>query len=388
MGRRLGARWGLAAAILFLFSPMVLLMSMTIHAQLASRACFALALLAFASADRDGGARGWILTGALFGMAFVCRPLETAFFAVPLVGWTLIQTFRRDPAYRLAISALIVGSAPLLILFLWHSYAMTGNPLLPARFSDPGNPDVMATSLWQRFGDNFSYNTFMLAIWFLGPLGLVLVAAGVLTDRLTKLLGLAIVSDLCLTLFHDNSGLHVVGPIHYSECAVPLTIIATHGLVNLARGARRHLFDARVVTAPTAAALGIGLGIFTLVHALALRNQAEMQRDVYAAIEGAVHETGGQKAFVLAPWFYAVTGTVTTMRDLGSWVHDWRRPRLDLSDDVIFLRDTPEAAALRTRFPDRRFFRLQRLESFPTLVLVPLDGGSPIKLPGLPAAEP
>ena len=47
MGRRLGPPWGLAAAALFLASPMALVFSMTTHAQLASRALIALMLLAF-----------------------------------------------------------------------------------------------------------------------------------------------------------------------------------------------------------------------------------------------------------------------------------------------------------------------------------------------------
>jgi hypothetical protein len=388
VGRRLGARWGFAAAVLFLCSPMALLLSMTIHAQLASRAAFALALLAFSRADRDGGMRQWILTGALFGVAFLCRPVETAFFAAPIGLWIVVQMFRRDPAYRASLQSIVVGSAPFIILFLWHSYAMTGNPLLPARFADPTYQDVMPTTLWKRFGDNATYNTFMLAIWFLGPLGLVLVAAGVLTDRFTKLLGIAVLSELCLALFHDNSGLHVVGPIHYSECAVPLAIVATYGLANVLRGARRHLFDPRFVAAPIAGALVIGLGIFTFVQALALRDQAEVQREVYTSIERAVHDQGGRKAFVLAPWFYAVMGAVPPMRDLGSWVHDWRRPKLDLSDEVIFLRDNAVSASLRARFPDRRFFRLQRIESTPSLVLVPLEGGAPIRLPALGTGEP
>jgi hypothetical protein len=362
---------------------MAVLLSMTIHSQLASRACFAVAILVFWLADRDGSARQWIATGALIGMAFLCRPLETAFFFTPFILWAIVQTFRRNPAYRIALAGLVVGGSLFAILFFWHSYAMTGNPMLPARFSDPGNPDVQMTSLWGRFGDNVTYNTFMLAIWFLGPLGLVLFAAGVLTDRFTKLLGMAVVCDLCLAFFHDNSGLHVVGPIHYSELAVPLTIVATHGLANLVRGAERHLIDRRFVVAPVAAALVLGLGVFTLVQALALRDQAEGQREIYTAIERGVRESGARKAFVLAPWFYAVEGVVVSTRDIGAWVHDWRRPRLDLSDDVIFLRDNHVSAGLRARFPDRRFFRLQRIDGYPCLVLTPLEGGAPIKLTAL-----
>jgi hypothetical protein len=384
LGRRLGAHWGLAAAVLFLCSPMALLMSMTTHTQLASRAGLALAILAFWRADRTGGLRSWGLTGCWLGLAFLCRPLEVIFFSAPIAVWALFRAIRRTPEYRMAPAGLLLGAVPFVAIFIWHSYAMTGNPLLPARFAVPANTDVISGSLWNRFGDNVTYNTFMLAVWFLGPLGLVLVAAGALTDRFTSLLGICVAADLCLAFFHDNPGLHIVGPIHYSECAVPLTIIATHGLANLLRGARRHLFDARGLSASIAAALVLGLGTFTLVQALALRDQAAIQRDVYGTIEQAVRDPGGRKAVVLTPWLFAVVGSVPRMRDVGTWVHDWRRPRLDLNDDVLFLRDVRDVeAALRAQFPDRRFFRIRRDPRSPVLLLVPLEGGAPIPLTDL-----
>jgi hypothetical protein len=385
LGRRMGPVWGFAAAVLFLCSPMATLLSMTTHAHLGSRAFLSLALLALWSADRRGGLRRWALTSGLLGLAFLCRPLETAFFSAPIAIWVVTQMVRRDPPYRGALGGLLLGVAPCAVLFLWHSYAMTGNLLLPARFADESHPDVTSSSLWGRFGDNVSYNVFMLAIWFLGPLGLVLVATGVLTDRFTKLLGACVIADLCLAFFHDNSGLHIVGPIHYSECAVPLTILATHGLANILRGARRHLFDERIVAATIAASLVVGLGTFMLVQAMALREQANVQRTVYAAIEGAVRDTSGRKAIVLTPWLFAVVGSVPALRDIGTWVHDWRRPRIDWSDDVMLLRDAPGVqAALRARFPDRRFFRIHRDAGTPFLVLVPLDGGQTIPLTALP----
>ena len=376
MGRRLGAPWGFAAAVLFICSPMAGLLSMTTHAHLASRAFLALALLAFFSAARHGAFRAWALTGFWIGLSFLCRPLETAFFTAPIAVWAVVQTARRAPEYRLALAGLIVGFAPAVVILAWTSYAMTGNPLLPARLASPGNADVTSTSLWQRFGDNFSYNLLMLAVWFLGPLGLVLVAAGAMTDRFTRLLGLCVIADLCLALFHDNSGLHIVGPIHYSECAVPLTIVATHGLDNLARAARRYTEDAARLVAAVGVALALGLGTFTFVQGCALRQQAAIQQTVYEAIERGVRDSAGRRAVVLGPWFFAVSNAYPDMREMGTWVHDWRRPRLDLDDEVLFLRDVPGTEpALRSTLGDRRFFRLQLLRDAPFVMLVPLDGG-------------
>ena len=375
MTRRLGPEWGGTAVVLFLCSPMALLLSMTTHAHLASRALLAVALLAFWMADRSGGFGRWTLAGGLLGLAFVCRPLEIAFFSVPIVVWTVIQAVRRAPAYRAALPGLVAGVLGPAAIFVWHAYAMTGNPWLPARFAT-SQTDVTAVSMWTRFGDNFTYNAFMLAIWFLGPLGLALVAAGVLTDRFTKLLGWCVLADLCLALFHNNPGLHIVGPIHYSECAVPLTIVATHGLANIVQAVRRHGLDARAVAAPIAAALVLGLGTFTAVQALALRGQAQVQRDIYDAIEDAVRDPGGGKAVVLAPHFLSIVDAVPALRQIGTWVHDWRRPEPDWSDNLLFLRDDWRAeTSLRHYFPDRRFFRLHSDARRKLLVLTPLDGG-------------
>jgi len=384
MERRLGPAWGFAAAALFLASPMASVFSMTTHAQLASRALVALVLLAFSTADREGGLRFWTLTGGLLGLAVLCRPLEIVFFFAPLVVWVAIQSIRRVPAYRTAVPGLVLGGAVFAVILLWHSYAMTGNPLLPARFAVPGNHDVTAAPLWTRFGDNVAYNVFMLAIWFLGPLGLVLVAAGVLTDRFTRLLGACVVADICLAFFHDNPGLHIVGPIHYSECAVPLTILATYGLAAVLRGAHRHHVDSRMVLSAVVVSLVLGLGTFTLVHSLALRRSAMIQRVIYATLEGAVRHSGDPKAIVLGPSFAAVVETIPARRDLGSWVKEWRRPRLDLSDDVLFLRDVRGVEdVVRGLFPDRRFFRIQRDSRSPFLMLAPLAGGESIPLVAL-----
>jgi hypothetical protein len=75
---------------------------------------------------------------------------------------------------------------------------------------------------------------------------------------------------------------------------------------------------------------------------------------------------------------FAITNAVPVFRETGTWVHDWRRPQLDLSDDVLFLRDVPGGeTVLRQQLPGRRFFRVQRDSRSPDLVLTPLAGGEP-----------
>ena len=122
----------------------------------------------------------------------------------------------------------------------------------------------------------------------------------------------------------------------------------------------------RPIASAFALALVIGLGIFNVIHALALQEQARIQRDIYAWIERSVYEPAGRKVVVLAPQFAAIWIHMPWMRQLGTQVFEWRRPRLDLSDDVLILHDrTGVEPWLRERMPERRFYRIELLPGGP-----------------------
>jgi len=379
--RRLGSAWGLVAVLLFLCSPMALMLSMTSHAHLGSRAMLSLALTAYWFAEQRDDLRAWAASGLALGLAFLFRPLEIVFFSVPLVAWILIRTVRRTPARPHVVLAFALGALVPILLMLYHAYSVTGNPFLPPRLDNPEAAvlDSLSNSLWYRFGANMAYNTFMLAIWFLGPLGLILFAAGLMTDHFTRLLGLCIATELTLALFHTNMGLHTVGPIHYSECAIPLTIVAVHGLDNITRWARLHLPAPSIVASVVAGALVIGLGIFNLTQALALKDQAGIQSAIYGWLDDSLYDPAGRKAVVLAQQFGVTWSHLPGMARIGTWVFEWRRPRLDLDDNVLVLHDRKGVEqAARAAFPSRRFYRLILIGQPPYAALVPLDGGAPI----------
>ena len=378
--RRLDAGWGFAAVGIFLCSPMALTLSMTSHAHLGSRAMLALALAGFSVAEERGSLRLWALTGLALGLAFLFRPLEIVFFSFPLLAWTVLQNLRRTRGYSRAVAGLVLGGLVPVLLMMAHAYLVTGHPLLPPRLDDPGAAiiDQESNSLWYRFGANTGYNTFMLAIWFLGPLGIVLVAAGAMTDRFTRLLGLGVLSALGLGLFHANMGLHIVGPIHYSECAVPLTIIAVHGLANLLRVARSHAVNPRTIASAALVVLIVGLGIFNLRQAAALQEQAGIQAAIYDWVDRIRPDPAGLKAILLAPQFGATWVHLPGMARIGSWVFEWRRPHPDLRDNLVILHDLPGLETIvRQRFPDRRLYRLVPLSGAPFGVIAPLDGQGP-----------
>jgi hypothetical protein len=343
--------------------------------------------MTFSFAEKNNNPKNWLFTGVFLGLTFFCRPPEAVFLIAPIACWIAYRAVRGVPGSRPALVAMAVGAMPAALLFLTHSWAMTGNPFLPARFASPDHVDILASSLWTRFGNNFSYNLLMLAVWFLGPLGLLLTMMGAAVDRFTQLVTATVCSALALTMLHDNSGLHIVGPIHYSECAVPLSIVATFGLRNILVRCSRP-----VLARYAAAALfviGIGLPIFTAKQGLALRQQAEVQKVIFYAIERKVLRSANDRAVVLAPNFAGIWSAYPQLAAIGTWVYDWPRPQLDLSDDILYLRDVEAAVPeLRHLLPDRHFYRLQPVGAFPYVMVIPLDEGEPRPLIDVQNAPP
>jgi hypothetical protein len=371
-GLHLSPGYGLVAFLLFLGSPMAFTLSATTHAHVVSRGLIGLTFLFYIRAERRRGAGRWALAGFAAAAAFTVRPVETTFLLLPL-GLDLVLRERRTAEGRRRLGAFLLGAAGPLILFVVHNALVTGNPFVPARFFMEGPAEAFFRgSPWNRFGANTSYNLFMLAVWFLGPLGILAVACGVLANRFTKLLGLGVLAMLLAGLFHDNHGLHIVGPIHYSECAVPLTLIAVRGLAAIKgfvvrAGLRPERFASLVL-----AALVLGLGVFNVWEARALNRQAWIQSTIYGAIEKGVAAGTHNRAVVLVPKYGDVWENHPPFKKIGCWLWEWRRPRPDLADRILLVRDAPgAAAAMKARFPDRPQFRFSRIDRPPYFVIKP-----------------
>jgi hypothetical protein len=379
IGKRLGPVWGVIAAGFLFVSPMSFALSMSSHAHLLSRAMIALALLFYMFGRNEHPSAYRYLAGLCAGFSFLSRPLESAFFFLVPALCLVWRVLRRELAASRTLMLVFLGAIGPVAIFALHNWLVTGQVWLPARFAP--NPiwalegwrrplEVLKLDVfWNRFGANVSYNLFMLAIWFLGPVGIALVIAGVMRNSLTRVLGLSVVSVLGLALFHDNYGLHEVGPIHYSEMVVPLAVIAVHGLHSLIGWAESRALPKRVIASALAAACVLGLGTFDLWHSFALRRQSRIQAEIYGFIDGA--ELG--PAIVLAPKFDEVWFNAgPDFKTIGTFVFEWRRPRPDWSDEVLILRDRVDPAVLRNRFPERRLFRLKPAPTPPYLALTPI----------------
>lgn len=383
--RRLGAAWGAVAALLVLLSPMAAMLSMTTHGHLLSRAALAVAVVAYLRAEERGG-RGWAVLGLVSGVSFLCRPFETVFFLAPFYLGLLWRMARRQLPVGPCLGGLALGWLLPLGAFLAFNHVVTGDALLPARvsmYTFPAQLTAQDGTLPQRFAENTSYNTLMLTVWFLGPLGGVLVALGASWDRLTVLLSLSVLSLLGLGLFHDNHGIHAVGPIHYSECAPALALVAVHGLKRAVDFVRRASVSARPLMLGTLGALVVGLGIFDVHHALALREQSAIHATVGAFLRGA----GLGRAVVLAPPYLTVWWEAPDLQRVGSWVHAWPPPRPGFSEELLVLHDGPDHyEKLREQFPDRRFFHLKpgRASDPDHWRLVPAGTSSKASAPSVP----
>ena len=156
-----------------------------------------------------------------------------------------------------------------------------------------------------------------------------------------------------LGFFHDDHGIHIVGPIHYSECAVPLAIVAVHGLQRLVV----RMKDGALVVGPLVGALTLGVVPFSLVHLNALHNQARVQEEVREFVVSSIERPEGTKCIVLVPPFNRVWRAVPELARVGTWVHEWQRPQPDLQDDILFVMDAEGSAEIATKqFPERPLY--------------------------------
>lgn len=351
---------GLAAFLLFFLSPMAFLLSATTHAHLLSRAGIALAILGFVLARRKPSPGRWAAVGFFAAVAFTCRPVEASALLAPLVVDFAAGALRKRGSDRAALGFFALGAALPLALFFLYNGLVTGNPALPPRFFMEGPGETISgESIGHRFGANTGYNLLMLAIWFLGPAGIAAFAFGVGRSRLNRLLGLGVGLNLLAGLLHDNQGLHAVGPIHYSECAVPLAIIVLSGLAAIKSRLARAGLPPPVFAAAVSGLLLFGMGTFIAWQAGALNAQARIQSEIYDGIERAVETRGGPPAVVIAPRFADVWRANPESLKRGTWVFEWRRARPDLSDDILIVQDVPGAAWIfREKFPDRNLFRM------------------------------
>lgn len=362
-----GKRGALLAAAIWLACPMVWTLAITQHTHIVSRTLIAFAFLACAKLWRDPspgeqtGSRpesqtGWaILLGLCAGYSTATRPYETMSMLGPAcvyLAWLGLS----QRGVRLRQACVVLAAAlPSLLAYGAYNYALTGSPFLtPREVPWAADADLVRLSVSQRAGQNLGHNLLMLGVWFFGALGLPLAWCGFtwrgLPHRaLRTVLGLGIAMQLCIALGHENVGIHVVGPIHYSETVVSLTLLSTLGVLALADWCKR-------ISAHPAPLLASGFGylVSVLVFGGIYTGSLQGLGRISDMLPAAVRAAGIHNAIVMAQmpcWFER-----TVPGSHGSWQLAHAPPDPKVTVDVFYVNPDAPMVQLMRAFPGRSIY--------------------------------
>ena len=373
--RRLDGAHGLwVAALAWTLAPMVWTLSMTEHSQLMSRVWIGLAWAIWIGIFwRDGGrqagdlddeaavARPWLwatLLGLATAMAFASRPAETGMVMAPVGGHLLWRAW----THRRFTFVLSAGAISLLgpLFLLWWNVQTTGQWDVSARvLSNRTLGDPFWDSLFHRVGGNVGFNVMMLTLWFVGPaIALLALLAWRRGSALAQLCGVAMALELLLAIFHSDTGNHLVGPIHYAECAVPLLVLTVLGWRRAASWLEQNVAALRIparavgTVASLVAAYAVGLVLWSFTHSATLLDQALVQRIHLDAVEDL------ENAIVIADRPYKLWFARPEIGGISSWVAELPHPDPYLQRDVLFAYPEADLDAIRRAFPDRELYRM------------------------------
>ena len=377
-GGLLGGRAGaLVTAFLWLVSPMIVVLSMTHHSHLVSRSWLALALPCYLYLVLESGPRRTLagfLLGFFAGLAFLTRPVEAVCLLTP-VALHLGGLARRWQEFRRPLLTAAMAWAAIALLFAWYNHQITGSWFLQARFADGASSHTgQNLELGQRLGQNLGFNIVMLGVFLLGPLAPLLAWLSFTRHRaIASTLAWGVTLNLLIALAHDDTGVHLVGPIHYSEAAIPLILLASLGLLELFNR-RLPTRAARATALCLVTAYGFGLVLFTAVHGQSLRAQAEIAAIPLRALD----QIEARPALVIAePLHLLWEKRPDLLADVRSGPLRFPHPDPWLRDDVLVVYPSIEPPRLFGHFPDRAYYHLTYQKTGPPVAIKRLQWANP-----------
>ncbi len=214
------------------------------------------------------------------------------------------------------------------------------------------NPDGTP---FTRLAFNFGHNFLLLLIMALGPAGALFVGLGLSRRGPVTVLMAGVALQLGLTLLHDDTGIHTVGPIHFSEALPSLVLLATAGVLIFVTTLRRYRIPQQLPVMAVGAYILGGLALFSIVHSYGLRIQAANSQVIYEAVRTA----DLRNAVVVGERPQVLIHSHPVFRQTGSWVHWFPPPDPYFRDEIIYAyADAADLDAIRRRFPDRQFYRM------------------------------
>ncbi len=367
-GRLFGDRAKVITALFWLTSPMVFTLSLTTHAHVSSRFLIALSLFlltALISRKNKGAHIGsgrllvhGLLLGIATGLAVITRPFESTAILGACYLYFIWHILCKDRSLLLPLIGTIVCFSLFMVVIGWYNYAMIGDAFTSPRayyvaslraVQDlPPFSSFIPEAIIKRIGNHTGFNIFMLSVWFLGPVGLPLICfAFRWHSKITVVLTASVVGALALSLAHNNIGIHTVGPIHYSETAIPLLLLATAGILRLADGMALYKLPIQAPLVIFVGYLVLGMGSFLGVYGQSLRGQAELLDIPYAY----VRENEIENAIIVSPNPHEIARF--TKNRYGTWQLQHPHPDPYLRDSVIFTYNQKSINDLVRLYPDR-----------------------------------
>ena len=419
-----GRTWARVTVLLFLTSLQLQLLAATELSH--TSALFALswvAWLAWQAVENPEEVRPAVGLGVAFSVAFFIRPLTALGIGGPFLVWWAARWWRhgRRPGPALGFLAPAVVLA---VAFLAVNAAQTGSPLRPAymawqdyaranafRFSglDPATaptvPNLAIAGLSEALR-TVGLGLARLNVALLGWASAFVFAALALGARGTAVFWASAGAFLLLHTPLRDPGIDTVGPVHFTELALPVLVLSAVGLRRLAgwwdgglggpappgprsapgSGDGMDLRDAatvpgrRVALAAVAALVVTGAVLYAPVRLQAVRTAATLVSVPFQALDQT--DLGGDVVvFSSVPWALPCNPTIPVpSRPFVFW---WPLNNPDFTDPVLHanhLSTQADRALMQEHFPDRTGWILHWTPEC-TLALVPLDAPEAEALP-------
>jgi Dolichyl-phosphate-mannose-protein mannosyltransferase len=347
VGRRLfEERIALIGASLLLLSPQFVWTCGTLLSQPTLCVVMLTGMLLLLRGGEDARWRVTLLTGCVFGFAFLVRPLPGGLFA--LVAGVQVLLDARDMRARLG--RLIVfgaGALPWLLAFLAVNYAQSGSMFtsgyqefhggLKVLYNDKGQ--VVNSVVGALLRENF---------WLLGwSFGLLLLIW--CRPRRQWLYWGMLGAELLYRVIAPKTVVSTTGPIYLAEVVPLLTLGVADGLARLGRSLPQLRVRPSVVAL---SATLIAACMFVPLPLMAAATGASTRH----VVRDELHKAGAERALIF-------TNSAVYPESSITWAYFPDNPSPALDDDFLFVRvpQTKDARQRmiefwRRRFPDRRAF--------------------------------